>query len=96
MIKNRKAIIFGISSYKLKNSEKIFFKKTKPWGLILFSRNIKNLEQLKNLVKDIKKNFNDDKFPILIDAEGGKVSNATARYSSKRSTMSLRSIFNDS
>ena len=74
MIINRKAVIFGISSYKLKKREKIFFKRTKPWGIILFSRNIKSLDQLKNLVKDIKITFNDDKYPILIDVEGGKVS----------------------
>jgi len=71
---NRKAIIFGISSYRLKNTERKFLKKIKPWGIILFSRNIKNLDQLKQLVKDIKKIFRDDKFPILIDVEGGKVS----------------------
>jgi len=74
MIKNRKAIIFGISSYKLKKKEILFLKKVKPWGIILFSRNIKNLEQLKNLVKQIKKVFNDSNFPILIDVEGGRVS----------------------
>jgi beta-N-acetylhexosaminidase len=71
---NRKAVIFGISSYRLRNSEKIFFNKVKPWGIILFSRNIKSLEQLRTLVKNIKKIFKDDKFPILIDVEGGKVS----------------------
>ena len=37
---NRKAIIFGIKKYRLSNSEKILFKKAKPWGIILFSRNI--------------------------------------------------------
>jgi len=74
MIENRKAVIFGISSYKLKKNEKLFLKKNKPWGIILFSRNIKNLEQLKKLVNEIKKIFNDVNFPILIDEEGGRVS----------------------
>jgi len=74
MIKNRKAIIFGISSHKLKKNEKIFLKKVKPWGIILFSRNIKNLYQLKKLVEEIKKIFKDTNFPVLIDVEGGKVS----------------------
>jgi len=74
MIKNRKAIIFGISSYSLKREEREFFKRIKPWGIILFSRNIKNLDQLKKLVTDIKKTFQDNNFPILIDVEGGKVS----------------------
>ena len=71
---NRKAIIFGVKGYSLKKEEKQFFKKTKPWGIILFSRNIKNLPQLKNLITDIKNIFKHKKYPILIDSEGGKVS----------------------
>ena len=71
---NRKAIIFGIKGYQLTNKEKYLFRKEKPWGIILFSRNIKNILQLKNLIGDIKKIFNDKKYPILIDQEGGKVS----------------------
>ena len=71
---NRKAIIFGIQKDKLSTNEKILFKKAKPWGVILFSRNIKNISQLKNLVDDIKNLFYDKKYPILIDQEGGAVS----------------------
>jgi beta-N-acetylhexosaminidase len=70
---NRKAIIFGIKGYKLTNKEKILFRKFKPWGIILFSRNIKNIEQLKSLVNEIKRILNDKKYPILIDEEGGNV-----------------------
>tara|TARA_B100000809_G_scaffold108092_1_gene106590 strand:- start:127 stop:1074 length:948 start_codon:yes stop_codon:yes gene_type:complete len=71
---NRKAIIFGIKGYQLTNKEKYLFRKQRPWGIILFSRNIKNISQLKNLTDDIKKIFNDKKYPIMIDQEGGKVS----------------------
>ena len=71
---NRKAVIFGIKGYRLTNKEKQLFKKIKPWGIILFSRNIKNISQLKILVNDIKKILRDKKYPILIDQEGGKVS----------------------
>ena len=71
---NRKAIIFGIKGYKLTRSERYLFTKVKPWGIILFSRNIKNINQAKKLVDNIKSIFNDKKFPILIDQEGGKVS----------------------
>ena len=71
---NRIAVIFGVKGYKLTNKEKKLFKKTKPWGIILFSRNIKNIFQLKILVDEIKKILNDKKCPILIDQEGGKVS----------------------
>jgi len=71
---NRKAIIFGIQKHSLTSKEKLLFKKEKPWGIILFSRNIKNIFQLKKLTDDIKKFFKDKKYPILIDQEGGKVS----------------------
>lgn len=67
------AIIFGIDSFKLNLNEINFFKKYKPWGIILFSRNIKNLEQVKNLTTSIKDLFKDKNFPILIDQEGGMV-----------------------
>ena len=71
---NRKAIIFGIKGYRLTNKEKKFFKKVKPWGVILFSRNIKDISQLKILVDDVKKTLRDKKYPVLIDQEGGTVS----------------------
>ena len=71
---HRKAVIFGIKSTKLSVEEKYFLTKQKPWGIILFSRNIVNLEQLKFLINDIKKIFKDSNYPILIDQEGGRVS----------------------
>jgi len=71
---NRKAIIFGIKGPKLSIEEKFFLKKQKPWGIILFSRNIENLKQLKLLINDIKKLFKDNYYPIIIDQEGGRVS----------------------
>ena len=73
-ITSRKAIIFGIKSTKLSFEEKKLIKKVKPWGIILFSRNIKSIEQAKLLVDSVKKIFNDKNYPILIDQEGGKVS----------------------
>ena len=68
---NRKAIIFGLKGTKLTKDEARLLKKNKPWGIILFSRNIKNLFQLKSLVSQIKNCTNDRKYPILIDLEGG-------------------------
>jgi beta-N-acetylhexosaminidase len=73
MISNRKAFIIGLKSHKLSNNEKIFLKKHKPWGVILFSRNIKSINQTKTLTDDIKKIFKDKNYPILIDQEGGRV-----------------------
>ena len=70
----RKAIIFGIRGTNLNAEERHIIKTEKPWGVILFSRNIKNIFQLKYLVRDIKKSIKDKNYPILIDQEGGRVS----------------------
>jgi len=67
------AIIFGINGLKLSLNEINFFKKYKPWGIILFTRNIDNLYQVRNLTSSIKDIFKDENFPILIDQEGGRV-----------------------
>jgi len=70
---NKRAIIFGLKSFKMTKNEKALFKNFTPWGIILFRRNIKNLIQLKNLTNEIKIFFKDKNYPILIDEEGGKV-----------------------
>jgi len=73
MISKRKAFITGIKSLKLTSSEVKFLKKQKPWGIILFSRNIKSINQTKLLTNSIRKLFKDPHYPILIDQEGGRV-----------------------
>ncbi len=70
---NRRAFIVGIKSIKLSNKEKTFIKRYKPWGIILFTRNIKNINQTLKLTSSIRKIFNDNNYPILIDQEGGRV-----------------------
>tara|TARA_B100001057_G_C22769052_1_gene918830 strand:+ start:325 stop:1272 length:948 start_codon:yes stop_codon:yes gene_type:complete len=70
---NRRSFIVGIKSTKLLLKEREFIKKYKPWGIILFSRNIINIKQAKRLTLSIRKIFKDSKYPILIDQEGGRV-----------------------
>ena len=50
----KKAIIISIKGGSLTKKEKILLTKERPWGLILFKRNIKSFNQIRNLVKDIK------------------------------------------
>ena len=69
----RRSFIIGIKSFSLTVHEKDFLKKYKPWGVILFTRNIKNIKQTLKLTSSIRKIFNDKKYPILIDQEGGRV-----------------------
>ena len=70
---NRRSFITGIKGTKINNQEIIFLKKYKPWGIILFSRNLKSIKQIKKLTTDIRKIFKDKKYPIMIDQEGGRV-----------------------
>ena len=70
---NRRSFITGIKSTTLSVKEKQFILKYKPWGVILFSRNIISLKQAKKLTDQIKKIFKDKNYPILIDQEGGRV-----------------------
>ena len=70
----KKAIIISIKGLKLENKEKLLIRHKKPWGVILFKRNIKSLNQIKNLILSIRRATKDLKFPILIEEEGDKVS----------------------
>ena len=70
---NRRSFIVGIKSKKLSSKEINFLKKYKPWGIILFLRNIKDIQQTQKLTLSIRKLFNDKKYPIMVDQEGGKV-----------------------
>ena len=71
---NRRAFIVGLKSTEISSKEQLFLKKYKPWGIILFTRNIKNLNQTKKLTSKIRNIFDDKKYPIMIDQEGGRVS----------------------
>ena len=70
----KKALIISLNGTKLSKMEKILLSKEKPWGVILFKRNLKSRKQIKNLTMNIRYLTNDNKFPIIIDEEGKKVS----------------------
>jgi len=72
-MKNRKSFITGIKGINLSQKEIKFLVNHKPWGIILFSRNLKNINQIKKLTKSIRKVFKDKKYPIIIDQEGGRI-----------------------
>ena len=70
----KKALIISLNGTKLSKKEKILLSKEKPWGVILFKRNLKSRKQIKNLTMSIRNLTNDTKFPIIVDEEGEKVS----------------------
>ena len=65
-------LVLGISSSSLSKSEVSVLNEINPYGLILFTRNIVNKEQLKKLINEVKEKVRED-IHILIDQEGGKV-----------------------
>ena len=67
-----RAFISGMAGTAISPDEAGFFRDTRPWGLILFKRNIETPAQ----VKAITANFRDIvgwNAPILVDQEGGRV-----------------------
>ena len=69
-----KALIVSLKGTNLTSLEKKLFLKEKPWGVILFKRNLKSYHQIKNLTSSIKVLTKNPQFPILIDEEGENVS----------------------
>ncbi len=66
------ACIFGCETLRLTPLEKQFFKANRPWGFILFARNIENAAQIRALTSELRDTVGTDA-PILIDQEGGRV-----------------------
>jgi beta-N-acetylhexosaminidase len=67
------AVIFGCSGPVLTADERAFFKDTRPWGFILFARNIESLEQVRALTDSLRDSVGRADAPVLIDQEGGRV-----------------------
>ncbi|WP_412058460.1 beta-N-acetylhexosaminidase [Bartonella sp. DGB2] len=68
-----KAMIVGLSGFTLTPQERAFILMHKPWGFILFARNIKNATQVKALTRDLAAISGRSIVPIFLDQEGGKV-----------------------
>ncbi len=68
-----KAWISGCIGQRLNADERAFFADERPWGFILFGRNIGEPQQVRDLVAELKDVRGGDDVPILIDQEGGRV-----------------------
>ena len=66
------AAIFGCRGPQLTPEERAFFAESKPWGFILFARNIETPSQVGELVADLRESVG-WRAPVLIDQEGGRV-----------------------
>ncbi len=68
-----RAFITGVSGLELSASEREFIRAERPWGFILFKRNIETPDQVSALVKELRNCLGEADAPVLIDQEGGRV-----------------------
>src|SRR3984885_10858951 len=67
-----RAFITGVSGLELNAAEREFIRAERPWGFILFKRNIETPKQVALLVEELRKALGEPDAPVLIDQEGGR------------------------
>ncbi len=76
----RSRVIFGCGGPILSAEERAFFRDIRPWGFILFGRNIVTPDQVRTLVRALRETVGDASAPVLIDQEGGRVARLRPPY----------------
>jgi beta-N-acetylhexosaminidase len=66
------AFITGVCGVALTAAERAFVREARPWGLILFKRNVETADQVAALTASFRDAVGTDA-PVLIDQEGGRV-----------------------
>lgn len=67
-----RAFITGLAGLELADSERAFLREAKPWGGIIFKRNISTPDQVFELIRSFRDTLGWDA-PVLVDQEGGRV-----------------------
>ena len=68
-----RAFITGVSGTELGAAERKFIADARPWGFILFRRNVETPQQVTSLVAELRAAVGEPNAPVLIDQEGGQV-----------------------
>ncbi|MEA2983439.1 MAG: beta-N-acetylhexosaminidase [Alphaproteobacteria bacterium] len=68
-----RAFITGVSGTELTAAEREFIRAERPWGFILFKRNVATPAQVAALVAELRAAAGAPDAPVLIDQEGGRV-----------------------
>ena len=68
-----RAFITGVSGLELSATEREFIRAERPWGFILFKRNVESPDQVSALVGELRNCLDEADAPVLIDQEGGRV-----------------------
>ena len=66
-------IVASVAGYELTDAEKYWLAKNQPAGVSFFDNNIKNKQQFKKLLDQIKDVTDNEKILLYIDQEGGQV-----------------------
>ena len=66
-------MILGAAGTRLTAEEKAFYRAERPWGFILFARNVAESPQLQDLVAEMRESVGRPEAPVFIDQEGGRV-----------------------
>lgn len=74
------AAILGCAGTVLSAQEADFFRDVRPWGFILFKRNIDTPDQVRALTAALRETVGRPDAPILIDQEGGRVARLGAPH----------------
>ncbi len=68
-----KAMILGCAGPSLTPDERAFFADERPWGFIVFARNIVSAEQLSALCAEMRETVGRPDALVFVDQEGGRV-----------------------
>src|SRR2546423_8426856 len=68
-----RAFITGVPGPELNAEEREFIRAQRPWGFILFKRNIETPGQVAHLIAEMRNELARPDAPVLIDQEGGRV-----------------------
>jgi beta-N-acetylhexosaminidase len=68
-----RAFITGVLGPELSAEERTFIRSERPWGFILFKRNVETPQQVVRLVQQLREAVDRPDVPVLIDQEGGRV-----------------------
>ena len=68
-----RAVVLGCAGECLTPEERRFFAAADPFGFVLFRRNCRAPDQLRELVAELRGCVERDNAPVLIDQEGGRV-----------------------
>ena len=67
-----RAFITGLAGLSVSANERAFLRDARPWGLIIFKRNVSTPAQVRELIQSFRDAVGWEA-PVLVDQEGGRV-----------------------